>query len=365
MTRILSVATAGLRADQLADKDHLRFPRVDYIELQRLLNTSIMDYSAYDQNYAGHFFRRLETHLRSDFYLATLSWWNSRDYSTVFTWSERAGIPLAGYKRFTRLNKRFVTMFQCWSKRQEIAITKLGLFSAMDDIIVHCASMKDNLIRLGAPAEKINLIHYSIDQSFYSPLHGIKPQNNLIMSLGEPRSRDYAALFQAVEGLPVNLKVAASGHWYAREKTNHLKSPAVENITIIKNLPQWELKKLYASAQFVVLPIQDLVYSAGATVALEAGSMARAVIAFRSRGIVDYIIDGETGILVDPGDVIALREAIQFLLANPKEAMRLGQNARQRVVEELNLESYVRNIAKLLMNNFSQLHNTDAHKYSP
>ena len=43
-----------------------------------------------------------------------------------------------------------------------------------------------------------------------------------------------------------------------------------------------------------------------------------------------------------------MREAIQFLLANPKEAERLGTNARQRILEELNLETYVKNIADVL-----------------
>jgi len=62
---------------------------------------------------------------------------------------------------------------------------------------------------------------------------------------------------------------------------------------------------------FVVIPIRGLVYSAGATVAMEASAMARAVVAFRSRGISEYVIDGETGILVEPGNVNALRSAIQ------------------------------------------------------
>lgn len=351
MNKLLSVATAGLRADQLADIDHLRFPRVDYIELQRHLEAETLDYSAYNKNLAGKFFRRLESRLRSDIYLATLSWLKSRNHPLVFTWSERAGIPLAAYRRLNHAQNRFVTMFQCWSKRQENTITRLGLFSVMDKIIVHCSSMKTNLVQLGASEEKIKIIHYSIDQSFFSPLPGIKPQRNLIMSVGEPRSRDYAALFDAVEGLPVRLEVAASGHWYARERANHVRTSVPENVSVVRYLPQKELRNLYASAQFVVLPIQDLVYSAGATSALEAGSMGRAVIAFRSRGIVDYIIDGETGIFVDPGDVTGLREAIQYLLANPKEAKRLGQNARQRIVKELNLESYVCNIAKLLRTN--------------
>jgi hypothetical protein len=39
------------------------------------------------------------------------------------------------------------------------------------------------------------------------------------------------------------------------------------------------------------------------------------------------------------------------LLANPKEAKRLGDNARQRILEELNLETYVKNIAEALTQN--------------
>jgi glycosyltransferase involved in cell wall biosynthesis len=68
----------------------------------------------------------------------------------------------------------------------------------------------------------------------------------------------------------------------------------------------------------------------------------------------DYIIDGETGILVEPGNIRAMREAIQFLLANPKEAERLGENARQRMLEELNLETYVKNLADVLVQNNRQ-----------
>jgi glycosyltransferase involved in cell wall biosynthesis len=112
-----------------------------------------------------------------------------------------------------------------------------------------------------------------------------------------------------------------------------------------------ELRELYARSQFVVIPVRDLIYSAGATASLEAASMARAVVAYHSRGIADYIQDGVTGILVEPGNVSAMRDAIQYLLANPGEARQLGENARQRIVEELNLESYVRNIAALLMGN--------------
>jgi glycosyltransferase involved in cell wall biosynthesis len=349
MTKLLSVATAAIHPDQLSDIQQLRFPRVDYIELQRCLDAETLDYSAYDKNGVGKLFRRLETQLRSDIFLATLGWWRSHGHSTVFTWSERAGIPFSAYHRFIPLGHRFVTMFQCWSPRQELMIRALNLFRGMDTIIVHCTSMQENLIRLGAPEERVKLIHYSIDQSFFAPQTDIKQSSNIIMSVGEPRSRDYASLFEAVKDLPVTLEVAGFGHWYAREKRSPMKASIPDNVLMLRHLSQRELRDQYACSQFVVIPVHDLVYSAGATACMEAGSMARAVIAFHSKGISDYIIDGETGILVEPGNVRAMREAIQFLLANPKEAERLGANARQRILEELNLETYVKNIADVLM----------------
>jgi glycosyltransferase involved in cell wall biosynthesis len=351
MPKILSVATAGLRAGQLADINHHLFPRIDYLELQKKVNTDILDYSAYRNGFGGDIFRHLETQLRSDVYLATLSWLKSKNYPLVFTWSERAGIPFAFYKQYFRSTSRFINMFQCWSKRQESVIQKLNLFKAMDEIIVHCTSMKRRLTELGAEENRIHLIPYSIDENFFSSMPDDEQQEKLVISVGEPRTRDYKGLAQAIKGLDCSLKIAASGHWYAREKNNGIHSKIPDNVTIIKYLPQADLRRLYASAQFVVLPIHNLVYSAGATTTLEASAMARPIIAFRSEGILDYIIDGETGILIDPGDFKAMRAAIQSLLSNPKEARRMGQNARLRIDAELNLDTYVGSIAKLIMQN--------------
>jgi len=109
-----------------------------------------------------------------------------------------------------------------------------------------------------------------------------------------------------------------------------------------------ELKRLYAQSQFIVLPLYDVPFSAGVTATLEAMCAGRAVIATRSRGLLDYVVDGETGILVSPGDVGAMRDAIRDLLAHPKEARRLGQNARQWIEEELGLDVYVERLARLL-----------------
>jgi glycosyltransferase involved in cell wall biosynthesis len=69
------------------------------------------------------------------------------------------------------------------------------------------------------------------------------------------------------------------------------------------------------------------------TVALEAMSAGRAVIASEVGGLPDLVIDGETGLLVTPGDPSALRDAIQRLLRNRDLLERMGQAGRLRARE--------------------------------
>lgn len=353
MSEILALATAGLKNGQLEDINHVEFPRVDYIELSKF-GIDVIDYGSYDWTYLGRTLRNLEVQLRSDPYLAWLGVLKEGNYRMVFAMSERAGIPFAAFQKAHPNSKRFISMFTCWSKRQELAITRLGLFSSMDAIIVKCQSLKDHFLSLGVPGGKIHLIPYSIDQHFFKPSVEIRARPGFVLSLGEIRTRDYNSLFQAVQDLPVELFVAASGSWYAREKHKNLNIKIPDNVSLSQGIPLSDLRNCYSQSQFAVFPLYDHIFSAGATGILEAMSMGRAVITTRSRGILDYVIDGETGILVDVGDTQGLKEAIEYLLAHPKEACRMGENGRQWVTEELNLDNYIDRILHALKQTLNQ-----------
>jgi glycosyltransferase involved in cell wall biosynthesis len=67
----------------------------------------------------------------------------------------------------------------------------------------------------------------------------------------------------------------------------------------------------------------------------EAMAYGRPVVATAVGGLEDAITDGVTGRLVPPGDVHALREAIERLLADADERARFGRSARTRVEREL------------------------------
>jgi phosphatidylinositol alpha-1,6-mannosyltransferase len=67
---------------------------------------------------------------------------------------------------------------------------------------------------------------------------------------------------------------------------------------------------------------------------LEAGLFGKPVIGARSGGVPDAVLHGETGLLVDPGDLAALVGAIRRLRNEPELARRLGERGRRRILEE-------------------------------
>jgi phosphatidylinositol alpha-1,6-mannosyltransferase len=67
---------------------------------------------------------------------------------------------------------------------------------------------------------------------------------------------------------------------------------------------------------------------------LEAALAGRPSLGGRSGGIPDAIVDGVTGLLVDPRDPVAIVEAALCLLEDPAYADELGARARRRAEEE-------------------------------
>lgn len=100
------------------------------------------------------------------------------------------------------------------------------------------------------------------------------------------------------------------------------------NVMALEGLPHEKVVRAWQRAIFAVAP--SIVQEAFCLVALEAMAAGRAVVATRTGGLADLVVDGDTGVLVPPGDVVALRDALQRLLARPHERARMGHAARKR-----------------------------------
>jgi len=99
-----------------------------------------------------------------------------------------------------------------------------------------------------------------------------------------------------------------------------------------------DIFSLINGAAVVVIPSRHESFS---LVALQAALMARPVVATRVGGLPEVVVDGQTGLLVEPGNSDALAEAIASLLDHPQRAAQMGQAGRERAEEVFAWERYV------------------------
>ncbi len=95
-------------------------------------------------------------------------------------------------------------------------------------------------------------------------------------------------------------------------------------------VPHDELQGLYARAAVVACPSHREGFGVAC---LEAMAHGRPVVAGDVGGLRDLVVDGETGYLVPPRDVRALREALERLLADRELRRRFGNAGRRRAAE--------------------------------
>lgn len=117
--------------------------------------------------------------------------------------------------------------------------------------------------------------------------------------------------------------------------------------------PVSETEKLacYDAADLFAMPNLDLGGDCEGfgLVFLEAAARGLAAIGGRAGGVSDAIADGETGLLVEPGDVDDLTAALEGLLSDPDRRHKMGMEARRRVAEHFTWEKTVEDLVEKVL----------------
>ncbi len=109
----------------------------------------------------------------------------------------------------------------------------------------------------------------------------------------------------------------------------HRRNPPEPGVSYLGRLDPEQLTKWYARAMAFVLPTLRDPFPLAILEAMEFGLPC---IATQIEGVPEVVADGETGMLVPPGNISALVEAMLRLLDDPAHALRMGRKKKWLVV---------------------------------
>lgn len=166
------------------------------------------------------------------------------------------------------------------------------------------------------PAERFHYIPFKIDA--LELIQGAKPRDSEYIFCGGRSRRDFATLFRAVEQLDYPVRVVTS----PRDKME-LVGSTIDGLSIPPNVeiytsdqsPSFFVETM-AAARLVVIPLVKGSHTqAGIAVYLQAMALGKCVIISKGLGV-DDVLSGNEAIIVPPGDVAALQNAIRLAWNN-------------------------------------------------
>lgn len=169
-----------------------------------------------------------------------------------------------------------------------------------------------------------------------------KGQDRLIQALPEIRT----AIPQA------HLLLVGEGPHRAKLESIAKKLGVFESVTFVGRVHYANLAQFICAGEVFAMPSRSrfggLEVEGLGIVYLEASACGLAVITGKSGGAPDAIVEGVTGYSVDGNDVSEIAKKVSYLLANPIEAKKMGEQGRHWVTENWRWEIWARKFQELL-----------------
>ncbi|MGB9838050.1 glycosyltransferase family 4 protein [Methanothermobacter sp.] len=192
----------------------------------------------------------------------------------------------------------------------------------------------------------IELIPPAVDPETYKPgnsnlreKYGIPEDSKIVLFVGAMnrghRHKGVDVLLRAfskIEDEDNYLVLAGSGDMIPEYRKLAESLSIADKAVFMGFVSENQLIDLYRTSDILVLPTLTIAEGFG-MVLIEANACGTPVIGSKVGGIKYVIRDGETGILVPPGDPVALADAITRILEDEELAARMGSNGRRMVME--------------------------------
>jgi len=225
-------------------------------------------------------------------------------------------------------------VMEAWRRRAALrwVARNAGAFVAVSD---HTRRSMEG--RLGLPDGAIEVVPNGVpfrpgDRDATRRKLGVDDDEVLLLTVGNLRARKgHGVLIDALgrlngAGCGVSFRLAVAGGGCEREALERQAADLGLSDRVMLLGHRDDVPDLQAAADVYVMPS----YWEGMPLAvLEAMIAGKAIVASRVGGIPEAIRDGETGLLVLPGDAPALAQALRRLIEDPRQRVRLGATARE------------------------------------
>ncbi|MEI7813893.1 MAG: glycosyltransferase family 4 protein [Coriobacteriia bacterium] len=275
-----------------------------------------------------------------------------RRYDVIHAIDWPAGVVLGFINRFRRVPYRVTvhgTEILLMPDSRQIKLLGRNFFSAPDLILTNSRFTKSLLLdrfpSVDPNRAKVTLL--GVEEYWFQPAnnpagvlakYGIAADRACILTVGRLDERKgHRLVFRALSALPKSVAekaiyvVVGKGNEEYTAELHRLARECPVPTVFTGAVTNEDLRALYASAQLFCMPGEPhprrvegfgLVY-------LEAAAQGVAAIASRLGAIPEVVVDGETGIVIEPMDHTALGTAVLQFIQDPAFAQRLGENARK------------------------------------
>src|SRR5262249_4238112 len=118
--------------------------------------------------------------------------------------------------------------------------------------------------------------------------------------------------------------------WVATTRPDQLAGVELPPHVRVEGTTAAGFRQAMAAARLVVVPMQKgLLHSGGQQTCLNAMALGKPTIAVGHKWAVDFITDGENGLIVDYEDPAGLCRAVAWVLGHPEEARRMAERGRE------------------------------------
>jgi glycosyltransferase involved in cell wall biosynthesis len=225
-----------------------------------------------------------------------------------------------------------------WLRRRTAVFRQAAL------LLANSTYTRDCLLQLGAPPERVVVQHVGVDTTEFAPTPDIARASAEVLFVGRlVAQKGIHALIRAmavVRAAVPDARLTVIGDGPERATVEHLARTLGVAVDFRGSRPHAEVRHAMATATVLCGP--STVSPTGQREALglvyaEAQACGLPVVACRSGGVPDVVIDGAGGVLVEEDDVDALAAALVRIVSDPSAAVRMGQAGRAHIVEHFDL----------------------------